>query len=376
VLADLSPGLNQSSGLIGLELDRAAGKLYFTDELANVVRRCNLDGSNLEVIYTSPSDLSPTVLVLDQDPLQEIQDCNGNEVRDLDDITNGTSADCNENGIPDECEDSPCETVDYFLDHGSDPAASGRTVSGDPNSGFEVFQPFSFASIPEAPPVVLVEIGLDGYAVNYHPAGFTATLFPDDGTGTFPDESVPLAEAVLQYRFGVDATAWEYRPFDAVIGPGQYWVRLRANDPGYYGVAHVGTSGDPSVSRRIRDGAIFPSSFSIAMRLRSTSPSSVPDLEEVWNARLTPRPNPSSGEVRVTYRVPGAVAFEVSILDPAGRLVRRLERGTGSGSPERESSSVWDGLDEHGRVCTAGSYFARIRLGDGQAASQKLVRIR
>ena len=47
----------------------------------------------------------------------QINDCNGNGVDDATDIANGTSRDCNNNGIPDECEnDCNCNGIDDEID--------------------------------------------------------------------------------------------------------------------------------------------------------------------------------------------------------------------------------------------------------------------
>jgi hypothetical protein len=118
-----------------------------------------------------------------------IMDCNDNQLRDLGDIESGFSEDCNFNRIPDECEDDPCGPPDFVLDHGSDPSQPHRALSGAPVNGHEIFHPFDVAG----PEVMITGRDVDGYTVIYQPTGFRATIFPDDGTGNFPDESAPIA---------------------------------------------------------------------------------------------------------------------------------------------------------------------------------------
>ena len=50
-----------------------------------------------------------TIALLAVSPLAFGADCNGNDVDDADDLLAGASEDCNENGIPDECEGLPVQ---------------------------------------------------------------------------------------------------------------------------------------------------------------------------------------------------------------------------------------------------------------------------
>jgi hypothetical protein len=387
VVFDGSPGIFGSSGLVDLELDRADGRLYFTDELQKTIRRCRTDGSELEIVYAGPPSHSPTGLALDADPAQPIQDCNGNSIRDLDDIEGGSSADCNTNGIPDECETDPCIPIDWDLDQGSDPGPTGRTLSGDPASGFEVFQPFDIVTLPGVPGVNVVRIGLDGWTVDYAPAGFSATIFPDDGAG-MPDESQPLGSADLQYRFSPTTVVWVYADLAAFLPAGRFHVRLTASAPAYEASVNLGLSGLPSFSRRLSNGQIVPSTYPIALRLLFAEPESVPDAGDEpgpsQEASLSPglsiaapHPNPSSERVTIGWSRPHAGRVTAEILDPAGRRVRLLFSG------EREPGAAeveWDGRDAAGRRCWSGIYFARVSAtredGSAESLTRRLVRIR
>ncbi len=377
VVFDSSPAVFGSSGLFALDLDLAGGKAYFTDEIQGTLRRVNLDGSGLELLYTSQPTHSPTGLTLDVDPLQPIQDCNGNQIRDFDDIRNGTSADCNVNGIPDECENDPCTPVDWAVDTGSNPVPNGRVLSGNPASGFEVFQPFNF-SRPGEPGAQFVRIGLDGWTVNYHPNGFRATIFPDDGSGQRPDETRPLASVDFQYRFSPNTTAWEYRPLSVFLASGRYYVRLTARSPLYEASVNAGTSGEPSFSRRLSNGSIVFATTSIALRLEAAGTTAVPEAAPSAALRLAaPHPNPTRGGAAIAWTLPAAAHLSIAIVDPAGRVVRTLEdgwRAAGAGAV------AWDGRNAAGREVSAGIYFVRLAAtaADGRiaTATERLVVLR
>lgn len=374
---DNTPAFFTTSGLFDLQLELAAGRAYFTDELAKTIRRCNLDGSGLETIYTGPSTHYPTGLTMDADPPQPMQDCNENGVRDLDDLESGFSQDCNGNGIPDECEVDPCVPVIYELDHGSSPEPSGRTLSGNPSTGFEVFQPFDIVTLPEVPGVTVERIGLDGWTVNYAPAGFRATIFPDNGSG-FPDESRPLAWADFQYRFSPNTVAWEYRGISAFLPAGRYYVRLTASTPSYEALVNVGVSGLPSFSRRNSNGSIVPSSYSIALRLKLAGSSSVPAGEPPpWISLLPPAPNPASGGTWIRWSQAEPRRARLDICDPAGRLVRSWPERS---SPAGTSSVYWDGKDLCGRACRCGVYLVRLSTartaGPAEVATERLLLLR
>jgi hypothetical protein len=358
---DDSPGSFEDCAFFDLKLDRLAGKTYFTDETAKTVRRCNLDGTDLETIYTSLDPQAPTGLTFDADPLQPILDCNQNGIRDLDDLDGGFSQDCNVNGIPDECESDPCLPVVFDLDHGSNPDANGRTLSGNPTSGVEVFQPFSFATVPEVPGLVLERIGLDGWTHNFENSGFRATIFPDNGAG-FPDESLPLAWADFQLRFSPNTIVWAYRDVSVFLPSGQYYMRLTANAPQYDAELNVGISGPPSFSRRLSNGQIAPSAYSIALRLKFAGVSSAPESPRPSLISLAPpAPNPASRSVRIGWSNlrPGLV--RLSVMDPGGRAVwSRPKEWFEPG----EHAVLWNGRDSAGHLCHSGTYFVRLTALD------------
>lgn len=273
VLIDNSPGVVQSSGLLAFLFDALNDQLYYADELAGTIVRANLDGSGATLFYTSPAGLSPSGLTLSTGvEAQAVADCNGNAIADALDISSGASTDCNSNGVPDDCESGdPCNPPPFHLDQGSDPVPSSRTVGG-PNassgSQFEVFQPFD---VPVGGWTVNT-IQLDGFTANYGDgSGFTATLFPDNGSGTFANEAAPIAARVYNFRFDPDRTVWVEQSWQQPLAAGRHWLRLRATTtPLYHGAANVGTSGLSSISRSGL-GNLFTGS-PIALRITDNPP--------------------------------------------------------------------------------------------------------
>lgn len=85
-----------------------------------------------------------------------------------------------------------------------------------------------------------------------------------------------------------------------------------------------------------------------------------------------PAPNPTRGASHFTLAVPNALAgaaYEVSVLDLSGRLVRTIERGTAAAGVHALS---WDLRDRTGAAVGTGVYFLRVSLG-GRAVARKLV---
>ena len=242
VVHDSTPGSIESSGLIDLLLDRNAGKVYLADEIGQKgVRRMDADGASVETIYPTPAGWSSSSLAFDVEAPQALLDCNGNGVRDLDDVASGTSADCDGDGIPDECELEPCAPPVRHLDSGLDlstaPFALGGTTSG---TGWVVFQPFDV-------PAGGWQVGgleLDGRTTSYAPGGFVATVFPDTGA-SYPDESQPLMQGSGLFRFG---ETWVPVELSGALPAGRHWVRVAASGA-YQAQVYAGQSGPGSFSR-------------------------------------------------------------------------------------------------------------------------------
>jgi hypothetical protein len=70
-------------------------------------------------------------------------------------------------------------------------------------------------------------------------------------------------------------------------------------------------------------------------------------------------PNPFSARTAIAFDLPEASDYSVSIFDIRGRLVRRYEGSSGSGT----TILNWDGVDASGVPSPAGVYFYRVRAG-------------
>jgi hypothetical protein len=87
---------------------------------------------------------------------------------------------------------------------------------------------------------------------------------------------------------------------------------------------------------------------------------SVEDLPAEGIAIGNVTPNPSSGTVRISYRLDADVKTQVDLYDTGGRLVRSFPLGQ---QQMGQHEFIWDGKDEKGRDLSAGVYFMTLRAG-------------
>lgn len=73
-------------------------------------------------------------------------------------------------------------------------------------------------------------------------------------------------------------------------------------------------------------------------------------------------PNPFNPSTTISYSVTAAGGVQLKIYNPLGQLVRTLFNGQ---KPAGEYSLNWDGRDDAGRFVSSGSYFYRLKLGEG-----------
>ncbi len=147
-----------------------------------------------------------------------------------------------------------------LMDNGCIGDGSGWSVSGTngPFGGFTQFQRFT---VP-APGWSINAIGIEGHlAFDPNGTGLLARVWPDDGSGTGPDESgVPLTTGL--YFLASDPFScgnWQDEPNSICLAPGDYWFQWDDNDdPDYRASAKNGTSGGPAFSRRNVDMKEFP----------------------------------------------------------------------------------------------------------------------
>ena len=71
-------------------------------------------------------------------------------------------------------------------------------------------------------------------------------------------------------------------------------------------------------------------------------------------------PNPFNGTTTIQYSVGEPCAVELRIYDPAGRVIRVLERTNRAAG---RYSVLWNGTDDAGRDVASGIYFCRIKAG-------------
>lgn len=160
---------------------------------------------------------------------------------------------------------APSVSQAFLLNQPASGFGSGRTISGrNVAQGWIVFQAFD---VP-APGWNVTTIGMDGWTVqDPGQVGFTGTLFPDDGTGTAPNETAPIGSAVYFQSGDAQSSHWVDRPFNVTLLPGRYWMRWSANDDNHWSAIYHSNLGIPSWSRRISDGARFNSSQATTLRI-------------------------------------------------------------------------------------------------------------
>jgi flagellar hook assembly protein FlgD len=83
-------------------------------------------------------------------------------------------------------------------------------------------------------------------------------------------------------------------------------------------------------------------------------------------------PNPSSGTATLGLDLPTPDRVDVSIVDPAGRRVRRLFDGALSAGSH---VWYWDGQSDGGKEVVAGTYLARAVFDRG-SVTQRLIVVR
>lgn len=82
---------------------------------------------------------------------------------------------------------------------------------------------------------------------------------------------------------------------------------------------------------------------------------------------LRARPNPSSGGSNLGFTLARASKVSLEIFDAQGRRVAELPLGRREAG---DHSVRWDGLDASGHAVAAGTYFGRLRAGDGSRVTR------
>jgi hypothetical protein len=152
----------------------------------------------------------------------------------------------------------------YLLEQQAYSYSIGYTI-GDPTGHFQVFQPFEVTAQWNVD-----TIGIDGFLVN-DPAnsGAFVRLLRDDGFGQ-PDETTNLG----QKRFDLSPTGgsqhWVDRPFNVVLDPGRYWIRVSPGNNTYWGAIYNSNVGQHGFSRS-SEGQVFNNDFATVLRIDGTA---------------------------------------------------------------------------------------------------------
>jgi hypothetical protein len=83
-----------------------------------------------------------------------------------------------------------------------------------------------------------------------------------------------------------------------------------------------------------------------------------------------PTPSPMARQMRLSLGLPYEMNVSVDVLDPQGRLVRRLQDGV---SPAGWFTLAWDARDAQGNAAAPGLYFVRVRTAGGERMKRLVV---
>jgi FlgD Ig-like domain len=81
-------------------------------------------------------------------------------------------------------------------------------------------------------------------------------------------------------------------------------------------------------------------------------------------------PNPFALDTAIRYALASGARVRLSIVDPAGRRVRRLQDGM---RPSGVHDFAWDGRDDGGAPVAAGVYFVEIASAGHRASQRELL---
>jgi hypothetical protein len=153
-------------------------------------------------------------------------------------------------------------------------------------------------------------------------------------------------------RSGTTTVAVENIPLDAV-------------DFGTYNLFDFGETYDQVV---LVVGKTTPSSSTSYQYGTEAIPADVADGGLSGAMKLHPaEPNPTREGGTVRLELARAQSVRVTIVDPTGRVVRRLANDV---FPAGEQAITWDGRDERGHAAAPGVYFVRAQAEDGSATAR------
>ncbi len=102
----------------------------------------------------------------------------------------------------------------------------------------------------------------------------------------------------------------------------------------------------------------------------------IPPREESGSLRgmlRPPSPNPSTGEVAISFDLDRASEVTLAVYDTGGRLVAVVEKGWRAAGPH---TVVWQGMDRDEKRVSAGLYFFQLKLASGTSETQRVAVLR
>jgi hypothetical protein len=147
------------------------------------------------------------------------------------------------------------------------------------------------------------------------------------------------------------------------------------DDPSMYEVDYTGGSGQVSMSVTATDECDTAAltvwgrdhaALTIELPVTATGVSS-PDTPVRIPYITGPRPNPAMGSVTFQWASPNGDAT-LSIIDAAGRVIRRIELEPGQGG-----TMVWDCNDANGSAVPSGLYFALYQAEGADPVTRSMI---
>lgn len=184
----------------------------------------------------------------------------------------------------------------------------------------------------------------------------------------------PTGTVVLGQSYQVDNSVfpWTYPVFHMVMWKdGVVWDLNQQLDGSGSGWIVDGVN-DVNASGWIAATATKAGAQHAVLLVPVTEVAGAPGAAAAGVALAAPWPNPSRGEVRVSFTLPRAANARLRIVDAQGRAVATLVDGASEAGRHDVS---WSGADASGRTAAPGLYFALLE-SEGARALTRIARVR
>ncbi|HKQ19212.1 MAG TPA: FlgD immunoglobulin-like domain containing protein, partial [Candidatus Eisenbacteria bacterium] len=217
----------------------------------------------------------------------------------------------------------------------------------------------------------------DIYAQHVDSAG-VVDWTPADGVAVCASDSSQFLEAAVSDGFGGALFGWDddragfKEIFAQNVGPNGVtrWIAggvKVATGSGFRTLTTASSDGWRGALFAWQDFRGGPTCDVYAFRVTSVGTAVEPEAAPRVAARIYPaRPNPLNPSTVLEFSLDQPAAVSFALYDVHGRPVRVLTEGLLEAG---RHTYRWDGLDEQGRACGSGVYFARLSLPSGSRST-------